>query len=565
MTIGILLPLWPVFFRLVGGDFWGRVIQILKCYVMAQNNFEQHRILDELDWSNSKPAYSNDERDAMLKAMKMRRQESGGDAPVENPNIPAGFTYLGQLITHDMSPVKESDRANFEPMLRLKSIYGNGPAKHQGVYLEDISEMQDLLTDKFIDLKNLNENNLYKKLKGALIRERRVKSWGRDLARKGNDKKGNVEPYMVDDRNDRNYLLSQLTVAIIRFHNAVVAYYAKKNPNLNNNILLEKAQETVIQHYQWIIVHEFLPMLVQDGLVDRLIADENNIEFRLFNFNPAQKAKLMPEFSEAAFRFGHSQVREVYVVPRINSEGQSVDEKSENRKNRARIFLDADSNKRLDDLEENAPDQQDRKDLRGHIFRYNLRIDWRGFFDFGTGVSNELLQYSLAIDHKIAHPMFDLFFLRPDEGNPNREENLTKRDLEVGRGLPSGSALHEAYFKKYQSNTLPLSTDDILKIFPGLRIDQIPLGLYLLLEAELREGGNRLGELGSRIVAEQIIWVLKADPDSILNQPEWQPNPEFSQWRRPPNNTLVREQGMSPEVDQFNIIDLLQYPDPINI
>ncbi len=531
---------------------------------MAQNNFEQNRRL-ELDWSNSKPAFNEDERDAMLNAMKMRRQESGGDAPVENPNIPAGFTYLGQLITHDISPIKEQDRANFKPMLRLKSIYGNGPAKHQGVYLEDISEMQDLLTDKFIDLNNLNENDLYKKLKGALIRERRVKSWGRDLARKGNDKKGNVEPHMVDDRNDRNYLLSQLTVGIIRFHNAVVAYYAEKNSGLNNNKLLEKAQETVIQHYQWIIVHEFLPMLVQDGLVDRLIEDKNNTEFRLFEFLPTEKARLMPEFSEAAFRFGHSQVREVYIVPRMNIEGQNAAQIDENKKNRARIFIDADFNQRMDDQEGNVPDQQDRKDLRGHIFRYNLRIDWRGFFDFGTGVSNELLQYSLAIDHKIAHPMFDLFFLRPDEENPDREKNLTKRDLDKGHGLPSGSVLHEAYFNKYQDSPAPLSTDDILEIFPGLRIDKIPLGLYLLLEAELREGGNRLGELGSRIVAEQIIWILKADPDSILNQPNWVPNPEFSSWRRAPNKLLLREQAMSPAVDAFNVVDLLQYPDPITI
>ena len=40
----------------------------------------------------------------------------------------------------------------------------------------------------------------------------------------------------------------------------------------------------------------------------------------------------------------------------------------------------------------------------------------------------------------------------------------------------------------------------------------------MLKEAEVREGGERLGEVGSRIVAETFIGVLLTDPESYLSQ-----------------------------------------------
>jgi hypothetical protein len=65
-------------------------------------------------------------------------------------------------------------------------------------------------------------------------------------------------------------------------------------------------------------------------------------------------------------------------------------------------------------------------------------------------------------------------------------------------------------------------------------LDRSPLFYYLLREAEVcgraKPGGRpckRLGPLGSRIVAEVILGVLSADPDSYVHS-EWQP-PLFSQ------------------------------------
>ena len=51
-----------------------------------------------------------------------------------------------------------------------------------------------------------------------------------------------------------------------------------------------------------------------------------------------------------------------------------------------------------------------------------------------------------------------------------------------------------------------------------------PLWFYILKEAERRGGGDRLGPVGGRIVAEVLIGLLRADPTSYLSlEPGWQP------------------------------------------
>ena len=57
-----------------------------------------------------------------------------------------------------------------------------------------------------------------------------------------------------------------------------------------------------------------------------------------------------------------------------------------------------------------------------------------------------------------------------------------------------------------------------------------PLWHYVNAEAELVEGGQRLGPLGGRIVAEVFIGLLQLDPGSFLSEPGWRPTlpAEFS-------------------------------------
>ena len=45
-----------------------------------------------------------------------------------------------------------------------------------------------------------------------------------------------------------------------------------------------------------------------------------------------------------------------------------------------------------------------------------------------------------------------------------------------------------------------------------------PLWYYILAEAELLEGGKRLGSVGATIVAEVLIGLVRKSPDSIFDQ-----------------------------------------------
>jgi hypothetical protein len=95
--------------------------------------------------------------------------------------------------------------------------------------------------------------------------------------------------------------------------------------------------------------------------------------------------------------------------------------------------------------------------------------------------------------------------------------SLAARDLQrgLGTGLPSGEAVARAIGAR------PLTRREL-----DLRdwMDETPLWLYLLREAAVRAGGERLGEVGGRIVAEVIVGIIRSDPESYLaNDPAWRP------------------------------------------
>ena len=54
-------------------------------------------------------------------------------------------------------------------------------------------------------------------------------------------------------------------------------------------------------------------------------------------------------------------------------------------------------------------------------------------------------------------------------------------------------------------------------------VRETPLWYYVLKEAEVRAGGEHLGEFGDRIVAEVLLGLLEADPSSFKVEPGWRP------------------------------------------
>jgi hypothetical protein len=203
------------------------------------------------------------EVDALVTTMLARK---GIDQSI---TIPAGLTYLGQFIDHDITfdptplgaqarrPSRTANRRT--PRLDLDSLYGGGPAMQPYLY-EKLTPRRLLLAQgPPLDLPRNHENV-------ALIGDR---------------------------RNDENAIISQLHLLFARFHNRIA-------DDLGS---FERARRRVLRHYHWIVLHEYLPKVLGDSW-----------KGPRKHFRPKGEPFIPVEFSGAAFRFGHSMVRPSYGI-----------------------------------------------------------------------------------------------------------------------------------------------------------------------------------------------------------------------------------------------------------
>jgi len=88
----------------------------------------------------------------------------------------------------------------------------------------------------------------------------------------------------------------------------------------------------------------------------------------------------------------------------------------------------------------------------------------------------------------------------------------------VNFGIPSGQAIARRM-------RVPVLTPTQLEALKPFEMEKsTPLWYYILKEAEIMENGLRLGPVGSRIVGEVFIGLLKADESSYLAaRPRWTP------------------------------------------
>ena len=243
-------------------------------------------------------------------------------------------------------------------------------------------------------------------------------------------------------------------------------------------------------------MHEFLPLTIGPERVLALL-QKKGISF----FDVDTKNPLIPiEFSVAAYRFGHSQIRPSYRLNFGPTGGPPVF-----------LFIFDDT---IDPTDPNEP----RDDLRGGKRKANRFVDWQTFFNFGDGNSRS----NKRIDSKVSSPVMLLPGSRgPAPGLPSDGvQSLPSRNLirHVNFGLPSGQDIA----RKMGLPVLTAAQLDALVPF-GMQ-NSTPLWFYILKEAELMENGLRLGPVGGTIVGEVFITLLKADKSSYLAaQPGWTP------------------------------------------
>jgi hypothetical protein len=414
-------------------------------------------------------AVSDDAIDVLVELMKDK-----ADSPQSNnnPSIPAGYTYLGQFIDHDITfdPTSRLDQGNDlkalvnfrTPRYDLDSVYGSGRAAQPFLY--DWKESEPAGTKLLVGRNAFDTTD--------------------DLPR---NQQGRA--LIGDARNDENVIIAQLHLLFIRFHNAVVDHLRRQR-TVRKRDLFDVAQRLVRWHYQWIVVHEFLPKVVGREMAKSVLADEDPnrepvVRRRYFRW---EGDPFIPvEFSGAAYRFGHSMVRNQYGLKR-REQGEP------------------------------APKGRDLfPDLAG--FKWlsrNLVISWDRFFELSDAELPP--QPSFRINTTIAGPLSNL---------PDRGGELPRRNLERGRalGLPSGQDVASA-MKQAALPEEALMLDE--QIRPDIRSELLaatPLWYYILCEAAHAARGCHLGPVGGRIVAEVLVGLLEGDPSSYLSQePGWRPS-----------------------------------------
>jgi len=405
--------------------------------------------------------------DELLLALA-RQMAEPGDAVLDNPDIPAGFTFLGQFIDHDMTqdrtpmPEQEIDPlalTNFAtPRFDLDSLYGRGRDADPQIYEPGWSGRLQVV-------RNANGvDDLPRREGGGAI--------------------------CGDPRNDENLIVSQIHLLFVKFHNRLLETGTARH--------VFEAQELTRHHFQWIIVNDFLRHVVGSATLERFLRYDRRGRPRYHSefYRPRnRKRPMMPiEYSVAAYRFGHSIIRPHYLLNMRTTPPSG-----------APIF------------------GSDGNDLRGsRPLPAKFEIDWQHFFEVPgrpAGPRNK----SRLIDGKLSPPLLNL----PKTVVGDGMASLAERNLLRGKrlGLPAGQDVAEIMDVRPYSNAELGLPDPKNQGWGG----KAPLWYYLLKEAELQTGGRRLGEIGGRIVAEVMLGVLDVDRESYFNvSPAFVPVPPIA-------------------------------------
>ena len=428
--------------------------------------------------------------EALANAMK---DPNPADPSLDNPNVPAGFTYLGQFIDHDISldltplSAKIEDPTmlqNFRtPGLDLDCLYGSGLGPHRFLYRQDEPKFLIGTASQSPDAESANipplPNDLERTRHGVAL--------------------------IGDHRNDENLVVAQTHLAFLKFHNKVVDHLAAQGHAPAT--LFDEASKLVRWHYQWMVLHDFVERITETGIVAKLLFEGRKFyRFKTVPFMPL-------EFAGAAYRLGHSMVREEYshnrvfrpIPPRLAPASLAL------------LF-------RFSSLS-----GQINGELPGGVtvLPSNWVIDWRRWYEFNT--PSETPNFEFNRSRKL-DPMLTPTLHTLPGFPPGREANLAFRNLRRGviLGLPSGQDVALAMKQQIPSLT-PLTPGEIATGPDGAVAQQkgfdtaTPLWYYILKEAQVRGNGQRLGPVGARLVAEVFVGLVQGDKDSFLSQPGWTP------------------------------------------
>ncbi|WP_249999375.1 LysM peptidoglycan-binding domain-containing protein [Actinoplanes sp. M2I2] len=431
------------------------------------------------------------------------------DVDGEDSDIPAAYTYFGQFVDHDitleiqqgfgsatmaqlldpaMTPLNVEAIRNAllnqrTPMLDLDSVYGlpapRDPADGNKMLVGKVSPTGG--TTRPVKRPDSKAGDDF-----------------HDLPREGASP-GNIEhdraAVIGDPRNDENTIIGQLHVAFLRAHNALV----------DQGLSFDEARRVLRQHYQHVVVHDFLKRVADPAIVDDIVANGNKW------FDPLSEPSFMPlEFSVAGYRFGHSMVRFAYNF----NENFNLNDGIPATLDLLFTFT------ALSDGLGGFPTLPE-----------NWIVEWENIIgdDPGVGLARRLDPSLAAFKNDRFQALFALQDVTGQPEQPDLAARLAVRNLLRGYRLrlPTGQAVAEHIGVQVLTKDEVIAAggeEQRIALEAGGFQFRTPLWYYVLAEAKVLGQGNRLGPVGSTLIAEVLIGLVRRSADSILTQPGWAPS-----------------------------------------
>ncbi|WP_211192810.1 heme peroxidase family protein [Actinoplanes sp. TBRC 11911] len=462
-----------------------------------------------------------------------------GTAP-DSAGVPAGFTYLGQFVDHDLTMDNTATVLGTEvtveellqgrsPALDLDSLYGRGPDAEPRFYQPDKIRLKTGKTAA---------------VPGDPVAGRDLDGFDLPRVGEGSTKGARRLAVIPDSRNDENLIVAQTHLAFIRFHNKIADTLVAQG--MTGAELFAKTRELVTLHYQWIVRHDFLPRVIDPAIVDDVFTNGR----KLVDAGPGARIDEPPtmpiEFSVAAYRFGHSMVRDQYEWNRFFNSGAGAITKA----TLPLLFNFSGTSGTL------SPDGKPDDPETGGFERLptNWCADFRRLYDFteagrddlkGPGVNLTKRVDSLLVDPLKAVPAGS--FNGRGSALDSIERNLAFRNLTRASmvDLATGQQMAELLGEKPLTASQLLDGDgsgaalkDLADDDRDRLVSKTPLWFYILREAEVNDG--KLGAVGGRIVVETFHRAIEASRISIVRQPAWRPT-------------------LGAEKDVFRMVDLLLF------
>ena len=318
----------------------------------------------------------------------------------------------------------------------------------------------------------------------------------------GNPTRPNLHRALIGDaRNDENLFVAQMHLAMLRLHNRIVDACDDVDViKSGSDALFAWAKTRTRWIYQWLVVNTFLPEICDPETLVLVRQDQAALySWFLRETGGAERLPLPLEFSAATYRFGHSMVREAYDWNAFfTPAGQDL------------LFAFTGG-------------------VRDPMFgrtKANLPSDWvadwsrLAFFD-----DKHALRATRAIDTNLSITLAEL----PEKANEPvapQGPNLAQLNLFKGHllNLPSAQALIDELSAVTGRQIPALTTGQIASGGTAAAVDgtrlatETPLWFYILKEAEIMQDGQKLGPLGSLIVASTLLGLVVHDPNSFWHQ-----------------------------------------------